>query len=396
MTLQLPNLRKDQKMILRHPSRTKVLCAGRRWGKTVLGGTTSLYFASQGARVAWTVPTYKNGRPLWRWAENTVAPLKKSKQVDVSRAERAIQFSSGGFLGIYSMDNEDSIRGEAFHLVIVDEAARVPEDAWTDAIMPTLADYDGRAILISTPKGKNWFWKEWLHGQEGRSDIQSWQAPTADNPNPRIKRAAELARDRVPERTYQQEWLAQFVDDGSIFRGVQAAATATREPRQDGHTYVMGCDWGKYNDYTVLTMIDATTHRMVECDRFNQIDYTLQIGRVIELARRYEPDVIVAEKNSIGDPILERLYYEHGLPVQPFTTTNASKAKVIDALSLAFERGSLAILSDPTLIGELQAYEAERLPSGLLRYNAPEGMHDDHVISLALAWHGAQWANPVE
>lgn len=396
MTLQLPTLRKDQKMILRHPSRTKVLSMGRRWGKTVLGGTTSLYFASQGAHVAWTVPTYKNGRPLWRWAENTVAPLKRTKQVDVSRAERVIQFSSGGFLGIYSMDNEDSIRGEAFHLVIVDEAARVPEVAWTDAIMPTLADYDGRAILISTPKGKNWFWKEWLHGQEGRSDIQSWQAPTSDNPNPRIRRAFERARDLIPERAYQQEWLAQFVDDGGIFRGVTDCATAHKQDRIDDHLYVMGCDWGKYNDYTVLTIIDATTHQLVALDRFNQIDYTLQIGRVNELAKRYQPEVILAEKNSIGDPILERLFYEYSLPVQSFTTTNASKAKIVDALSLAFERRSLVILNDPTLIGELQAYTAERLPGGMLRYSAPEGMHDDCVMSLALAWRASQWANPVE
>jgi len=395
MTLLLPNLRRDQKMILKHPAETKVLSMGRRWGKTVLGGTTSLYFASQGARVAWTVPTYKNGRPLWRWAENAVAPLRKSKQADVSRAERVVQFNGGGFLGIYSMDNENSIRGEAFHFVIVDEAARIPEEAWTDAIQPTLADYGGHAILISTPNGKNWFWKEWLHGREGRADIHSWQAPTADNPNPRIRRAAELAKDRVSERTYQQEWLAQFVDDGSIFRNVQAQATSVEQPALDGHTYVMGCDWGKYNDYTVLTVIDATTHQVVALDRFNQIDYHLQLGRVKVLADRYQPDVIIAEKNAMGDPIIEQLFYEHGLPVQPFVTTNASKAKVIDALSLAFERSTLTILNHPILIGELQAYEAQRLPGGLLRYSAPDGMHDDCVISLALAWHGAQWANPV-
>lgn len=383
-------------MILKHPSETKVLSMGRRWGKTVLGGTTSLYFASQGARVAWAVPTYKNGRPLWRWAENTVAPLRRARKADVSRAERVIQFQGGGFLGIYSMDSEDSIRGEAFHLVIVDEAARISEPAWTDAIQPTLADYGGRAILISTPNGKNWFWKEWMRGQEGRGDIQSWQAPTAHNPNPRIRRAAELAKDRVPERTYQQEWLAQFVDDGSIFRNVQAAATAQEQPYNPEHTYVMGCDWGKYNDYTVLTVIDATTHQVVCIDRFNQIDYHLQLGRVKVLADRYSPETIVAEKNAMGDPIIEQLYYEHGLPVHPFTTTNSSKAKIIDALSLAFEKQSLAILDHAVLIGELQAYEATRLPGGLLRYSAPEGMHDDMVISLALAWYGSQWANPVE
>lgn len=380
-----------------NPAKTKVLSMGRRWGKTVLGGSLSLGCAAMGAKVAWVVPTYKNGRALWRWAERTVAPLRKSRQVEVNRADRMIDFPSvDGFLGIYSADNPTSILGEAFHIVVMDEAARIDESVWTETIMPTLADYDGRAILISTPKGKNWFWREWQRGQEGRADIKSWQAPTAHNPSLNIKRAAELARDRVSERTYQQEWLAQFVDDGSIFRNVQACATAQEQPRIDGHTYVMGCDWGKYNDYTVLTVIDATTHSVVAIDRFNQIDYHLQLGRVKVLADRYQPDTIVAEKNAMGDPIIEQLYYEHDLPVQPFTTTNTTKAKIIDALSLAFEKRSLAILDHPVLIGELQAYEATRLPGGLLRYSAPDGMHDDCVISLALAWYASQWANPVE
>lgn len=183
----------------------------------MLGGTIALALAHDGGKVAWVVPTYRNGRPLWRWAEQAVAHLKRRRLVRVNRNERTIEFTrTGGFVGIYSMDNEDSIRGEAFHAVIVDEAAMVPETAWTDAIQPTLADYDGDAILISTPKGRNWFWREWQRGQEGRADIRSFTAPTSANPNPRIRRAAQLAQERTPERTYRQEWLAQFVEDGAL------------------------------------------------------------------------------------------------------------------------------------------------------------------------------------
>jgi len=392
--MALPMLRTDQHKILMHPAKTKVLSMGRRWGKSVLGGVICMNVLRQHGRVAWIVPTYKNGRGLWRLSKLLAQPVRQ--YLDISKTERMITTHRGGSFGIYSADNIDAIRGEWFHLVVLDEAARIGEDDWADAIQPTLADADGDAILISTPKGKNWFWKEWVKGQAPNAFIKSWQAPSADNPNPKIQQAAARARESSPDRTYQQEWLAQFVDDGSVFRGVLASATAQPTPRQDGHTYVMGCDWGKYNDYTVLTVIDATEHRMVALDRFNQIDYRLQLERVKVLAERYGPDVIVAEKNAMGDPIIEQLYYEHGLPIQPFVTTNQSKAKIIDALSLAFERQTLAILNDPILVGELQAYEATRLPGGLLRYSAPEGMHDDCVVSLALCWHGAQWANPVE
>ena len=70
--------------------------------------------------------------------------------------------------------------------------------------------------------------------------------------------------------------------------------------------------------------------------------------------------------------------------------TNASKQHIIDSLAIAFERGDLKIIDDPVLIAELQAYESERLPSGLVRYNAPEGLHDDCCIALALAWSATE------
>jgi len=78
--------------------------------------------------------------------------------------------------------------------------------------------------------------------------------------------------------------------------------------------------------------------------------------------------------------------------VIPFTTTASSKGPLIEALALALERGELAILPDPALVGELNAYRLERLPSGRFRYGAPPGEHDDCVIALALAWHGASQA----
>ena len=64
-----------------------------------------------------------------------------------------------------------------------------------------------------------------------------------------------------------------------------------------------------------------------------------------------------------------------GLPVRDFTTTNATKADIIESLAAAFEQGNIRILDDPTLIAELQAYEVDRLPSGMVRYSAPDGFH---------------------
>jgi len=92
----------------------------------------------------------------------------------------------------------------------------------------------------------------------------------------------------------------------------------------------------------------------------------------------------------MGEPLVEQLQRD-GLPVAPFVTTNATKAAVVEALALAFERLEISLFPDPVLIGELQGYEISRTPSGMVRYSAPEGMHDDAVIALALAWAGATY-----
>ena len=383
--LPLPKLRNDQAAIARHPAKVKVLACGRRWGKTVLGGRIVMGVLSEHGRAAWIAPTYKNTRPLWRWCVQVAA---QEKRLTVSASERTITTDRGGFLGLYSGDNIDSIRGEAFHLAVLDEAAMLLPEAWSDAIMPTLADYDGDALLISTPKGHNWFWQEYHNAAADGKRSAAWQAPTSANPMPTIRRAAELARDRVSSRTYDQEWLAQFIaDGGGVFRGVRACATAEAQAQAiDGHEYVIGVDWGRTNDATVFAVLDTTLGHIVALDIMRDTGYALQVGRLKAIAGNFRPLQIMAETNSMGGPLTEQLQAD-GLPVYGFNTTNASKGLIIDALALAFEKQSIAVLNHETLLSELEAYESERLPGGMLRYNAPAGMHDDTVMAAALAWH---------
>lgn len=359
---------------------------GRRWGKTTMAGACAVAWANAGGAVAWIVPTYKNARAPWRFAEQAVAQV--ARRLRINRTERVIEFPTGGRLSVYSADNPVGILGESFDAVILDEAARITEETWTDAIQPTLADRDGRAILISTPKGRNWFWREWVRGQQGKAGFASFQAPTAANPMPSIRRAAILAQDRVSERTYRQEWLAEFVEDGGgVFRGVRRAATASPQTHaHPDHTYVIGVDWGRTNDATVVTVIDTTIKAVCAVDRFVQTDYATQRTRLRAAWERFGRCAVYVEQNSIGGPQLEQLSRE-GMSVRGFQTTNASKAAIVDGLALAFEREEITILPDEGMIAELEAFEAQTLPSGVIRYSAPDGMHDDHVMSLAIAWH---------
>jgi hypothetical protein len=363
---------------------------GRRWGKSVLGGVLSLSVAGAGGKVAWVVPTYMNGRPLWRWVMQFVGPLKAGKFVRTNISDRTVEFTNGGLLAIYSADNEDSIRGEWFHLVVVDEAGVVSETAWQEAIQPTLADADGDAILIGTPKGRNWFWNEYQRGLADGVHQAAFHAPSSDNPSPQIRRAFSLAKERLPERKFRQEWLAEFVDDsGGVFRRITEAATAVRQDKALAeHQYIAGVDVADQVDFTVVSVIDVTTGELCYLDRFNRVGYPVLEDRLAALYGRFMPSKLVIESNSIGQPVIDHLR-GRGIPVTPFRTTGGTKEPVIQGLQAAFEHGRLKILNDPVLIGELQAFEAKRTASGGFKYSAPDGLHDDCVMSLALAWDAA-------
>lgn len=218
VALNLPRLRKDQWEIVNHPAKIKVIAAGRRWGKSLTVGGTLVAASAYGSKCGIGAPNYRNTRPMWRWAEAACSQLAKEKLAIINRSERTIEFpQTGGFLGVYTLDNPDSIRGEWFDLFAVDEAARVAEEAWTEVIQPTLADRDGQAFLLSTPKGRNWFWREFIAGQEDGNYIKSWTAPTSDNPIASIQAAMEKARTRVPDMTFRQEWMAEFVEDAMMY-----------------------------------------------------------------------------------------------------------------------------------------------------------------------------------
>lgn len=170
-----------------------------------------------GMRVAWMVPNYRNSDPLWRAIEAALAPLRKAGRAKLNKADRHVELWNGGFLGIYTGANADAMRGEWFHLVVVDEAAKVPESVIEEVVEPTLADVDGELIAISTPRGKNWFYRMWQRGTEDGQYVASWTAPSSDNPSPMIRKAFERARLKFGEHstTFRQEWLAEFVSDGA-------------------------------------------------------------------------------------------------------------------------------------------------------------------------------------
>ncbi len=370
-----------------------MLCCGRRWGKTELGKFIAAEMALHGHPVGWFAPEYRFLSEAWRDMVKLLGPYT----VRSNATEHRIELVTGGVVEMWSLDGGNAGRSRKYARAIVDEAAMVPAlmNVWNDAIRPTLTDLRGDAWFMSTPKGRNDFWQLYQYGLDPlRSDWQCWQMPTRTNPF--IDQSEiEAARKEMPEDSFAQEYLAEFLESSAVFRGIREAATATRQDSKiAGHRYVVGVDWGKYNDFSVFSVIDSTSREQCYIDRSNQIEYVTQIDRLKTLCQRFGISEVIAEENANETTI--ELIRHAGLPLRAFRTTNESKFNIIEALRNGIESSKLKILDEPVQMGELQAFEATRLPGGGLRYAAPEGYHDDCVMALALAWDAAKDSTPVE
>lgn len=323
------------------------------------------------------------------------ATLTDTTGIRIRESEQRIDFlRTGGMIAIRSTHYPDNLRGMGLDFVVLDEAAYMHPNIWGDVVRPMLLERRGSALFLSTPRGKNWFWELYKQGIDPLEP--EWRSYHFDSGvNPLVaKEELESIRRTTSDRSYREEYEAEFMDDtGQVFRGIQAAATAPLYPvYQPEHDYVMGCDWGKDGDFSCFVVLDMTTRQMVAIERFNQIGWLLQLERLQTLVRQWHPRHIWAESNSAGSVLIENLLAAE-LPVRPFLTTAYSKTPLIEGLALAIERGELALQPHEVLISELASYRLERLPGGGYRYSAPAGMHDDTVIATALAWHGMGQGN---
>jgi hypothetical protein len=359
----------------------------------------------------WAAPTYSQAMVCLEEAQRVFPP--GTAEVNLSRMTMTMGL---GRIYFRSLDKPDTLRGLTADLIVIDEAQDSPASAYARVLRPMLMDTLGDAWIIGTPKGRNWFWRGILDART-RSDSISWQAPTLGAKiEYRSGRASALLREPHPlenshmanergwaemqamfadpqmsELDFRQEVLCEFLAEGAgVFIGHHRNATAEylKEP-EPGHTYVFGVDWGKKNDATWVHVLDADTCREVDLFHTTRIDYATQVMELKALNARWQPQIVVAESNSMGEPLIDVLAAE-GLPMLGWAASNRAKADVINDLALAFERDELKIIPDELLLMELDAFERERLPSGAWKFGAPEGVHDDSVIALALAWHAVR------
>lgn len=410
--VRLPNPHHGLKTVLEasQQSRFVYLAAGRRWRKTT-GAMLRVVNAalSSGGNYIWGAPTHDQARIGMQETEKALGGYGTS---NLSRM--SIKLPSGATLFFRGLDRASNLRGLTANGAVVDEAGFVDGNAWYEVLRPMLIDTNGWALIMGTPNGMNWFYDEF--GRAALSpDSATFTIPTVgceivgdtlvrkphplENPDIPYEEIETIFK-QVSRHTFRQELMAEFLSSsGTVFRNVsRLAKPPSQDGPIDGHTYVAGIDTALVDDFTAIVVIDTfvTPPHVVAVERFNQVDYTYQVERVYNTLRRWKVDAAVIERNNadLFIELLDARYEAERLSAVtvPFTTSFATKGRLIENLSAAFDNGEIALLNDPDLLRELAAYSYKTQTSFTTRikYSALPGLHDDLVMALALAWHGVE------
>jgi len=396
-------------------SQTKVACCGRRWGKSESVATDILTFAliHKASRQILFAPSIRQLDPIWTTLKDYVGRLNAVHRGVCGgrvrlreKPDKQIVFPNGAMVQAFGVDPQSEgsrIRGFREDRAFLDEAAFIPEDIKNTVILPMLVDSGGQLVLISTPKGKNWFYDEAMAAKA----LKAFHCHSSfDNPHLDRSFLEKQCRDLGETSiTWRTEYLAEFISNQGMVLSTSQIERAMRDdvplhaPAPD-RKYYAGIDVARTDDYLVAIVVDVTNpeFRVVDLDHFHGFDSWKEAAdRIESLLRRWHAPAL-CDASSLSDHFAEDLH-RRGLQVQPMKLNYwERKREIIDNLLLKFGRNELELpvkdsKNGKLLWDELTHYEYAYSPnSPVIQMRASTGHHDDCVIALALACFGCRTA----
>lgn len=386
----------QKKLFFDSKTKKKVVAKGRRWGLTKGYANRAIEYLLDGISPGLWVDTVNTN--IDRYVERYFFPVLKniSPKYWKWRQQRKELDICGHKLDMRSADRPELIEGFAYKFIMLNEAGIIlrKEYLYYNTILPMTLDFNPDFYIGGTPKGKGLFHQlAVLADNPRKTDQEFFRFTSFDNPYLTPKDVKELTNE-IPKSIQEQEVYARFLEDQStVFRNLVKCATEKPHDPESGKTYYMGADLARLQDYTVIVVMDSDGNQ-VYMDRFNEIDWKLQEERIKFQANRYNKAQVWLDVSGVGDPIYEALVSMR-VNVQPYKFTNESKKQLIQMLMMSLEQEKIRIFGNEESNGKIQfdemvIFEYEMTSSGLIRYQAPEGFHDDCVIGLALANWGVQ------
>lgn len=296
--------------------------------------------------------------------------------------ELKIKFKNGSLFQLIGTDNIDSIVGTNPIGCVFSEYSLQNPKAW-DYIRPILAENGGWAIFNFTPRGRNHGWKILQQAKES-----GWfnQVLTVDDTQAISTETLEEERKQMPRDLFQQEYYCDFLEDaGAVFKGVDQVVRDEISNTTQDKLFQNGVDLAKYQDFTVITPFDLTTFTVYKQDRFNQIDYNLQKAKIEAAYYHYNQAKTYIDSTGVGEPVFDDLQHRGLKNLYPYKFNEISRRNLLTNLQILIEQQEIKIFKQEPLISELKSFHYELADSGKVKMVVPEGIHDDCVMSLALA-----------
>jgi hypothetical protein len=388
-----------QQRVVDSPARFKVIVWHRKARKTTM-------VIKQLVRQAMLFPgTYWYVAPLRTQAKKIVwddpEMLQKYVPYEIwknrNNTDLTVKFPNGSILYVLGADNPDSLRGPNPRGTVLDEYGDMKTDVWSAILQPiVVSNPQAWCWFIGTPKGKNEFWYKLQFAKDNNG--WAYSVLPASKSGLLTPEQIQQAKTSTTQAFYEQEYECSFLEGaGQFFRRIHQNLYDRQQGQPEYGDFQLGVDLAKYQDFTVLTPFNLNTMRAYVQDRFNQVDWPLQKARIEAAALRYRARVKI-DRTGLGDPVVDDLK-ARGLNIgdeDAIKFTEVTRMNLLNNLAMLLEQDKIQIPDDPGLIAELESFQYYLSPLGKIKVGCPEGMHDDRVMSLALAVNGVTEAVPID
>ena len=283
-------LTKPQAEVIGSKARFRILISGRRFGKTFLAINELARFARFPNKKVWYIaPTYRQAKGIC-WSD-LVGRLKYHNWIsEVNNSDLTVILRNNSKISLRGADNEQSLRGVGLDFLCMDEFADISPSAWFEVLRPTLSDTQGHALFCGTPRGfGNWAYDMYVKGTNDK-EWESFKYTTLEGeqvPDEEISQA----KDDLDERTFQQEYMASFVNyAGMIYYNFDRKKNIIDSFNRNYETLHIGLDFNVDPMCAVVSVIE--NDRIFVIDEI-QIWSSNTNEMVEEIKRRYEKRVIV-------------------------------------------------------------------------------------------------------
>lgn len=360
---------------------------GRQTGKSLLINNYAIYYAlnNPNAKVLIAGPSDSVIQKLYSEIKFALRGTNLVTSAKAMRGQTNIEFINDSKILFRSAGSGDNLRGESIDVLIIDEAAYIKKDIFETILLPFLTVRGKKCILATTPKGKNWIYDYYLRGMSGDKRYRSFKCSSTQNPFAN-KETIALAKMVMDPKRFQQEYEAEFVDSAAVFSNIDDVLTLIKqEVPFPGERYWAGLDIGLLNDRSVLSIIDSKGN-LINQIIWDKIQTPKLIEDLLKINEKWRFQKLLIEVNGQGLPIFQTLQQKIN-NVAAFNTTSKSKAEIIEDLIYSFNMINFKAIDDVDLRIELEGFIGSQDTAASIKYMAQSGIHDDRVLSLAIARH---------